>query len=169
MLNILLFYYLLYLVKYINPFVEVKDQLVDLNKTFQFQMQLIETLCVFIVYFQPLKPYIMKQFKTVMLAVVMLFSFSYVNAEIDPVKKATKELQSQLAQIINSNSFLKTIDSEQTIKISFMVNKSSEIVVLTTDNEELDSTMKNLLNYKKLNIDPSLVNQVFCLPVTINK
>ena len=50
-----------------------------------------------------------------------------------------------------------------------MINKSSEIVVLTTDNEELDSTMKSLLNYKKLNVDPSLVNQTFYLPVTINK
>lgn len=57
-------------------------------------------------------------------------------------------------------------DSELTFKISFIVNSNSELVVLSTNNRDLDDNVKSVLNYKKVAIDDLEFNKVYTLPIS---
>ena len=41
----------------------------------------------------------------------------------------------------------------QTIKVKFMVNENSELIIVSTGDSDIDSTIKSALNYKEVETD----------------
>ena len=70
--------------------------------------------------------------------------------------------------------FLKGMDMDgvylnETIHVDFMINEKSEIIVLSTDNTKLDSTLKSRLNYKVLKINDLDYLKKYTIPISFKK
>jgi len=50
-----------------------------------------------------------------------------------------------------------------------MVNSNNEIIIISTDQKNLDSSIKSTLNYKKLKSSDMEVNVTYTLPVSLKK
>lgn len=53
-----------------------------------------------------------------------------------------------------------------TLKIKFMVNENDELIIISTGDSNLDSIIKNALNYKEVNTKGLRPYQVYIVPVT---
>ncbi len=102
------------------------------------------------------------------LAIACLFITSTFAATVTTVddeptdSKAITEIRS----FINHIKFdLEDLD-QQSVKVHFMVNTANEIVVLRTNNQSVDSTIKRGLNYKELKSRDLEVNRVYILPIS---
>lgn len=53
--------------------------------------------------------------------------------------------------------------------VFFMVNTHNEVIVVQTNSKEIDSQLKNNLNYKTLDNRDLKVNKVYTLPIRFKK
>ncbi len=84
----------------------------------------------------------------------------------DPeTKTARKEIKTMI-QKANWASYLK---EDVTVNVTFLVNAKNEIIIMSTDKENLDSRIKSTLNYKKLKSSDMKVNVTYTLPVKLKK
>ena len=81
----------------------------------------------------------------------MLGLFSFSSYAGDPVAKNNKytKVTNQIAKLLDGLD-VSSIKNDETIKIDFMISSTGEIIVLSTNSEELDEELKSKLNYKKL-------------------
>ena len=70
---------------------------------------------------------------------------------------------------IQKANLAQNLQKDITVHVTFMVNEKNEIIVTSTDQENLDSTIKSTLNYKKLESTDMLVNKTYTLPVVLKK
>jgi hypothetical protein len=104
----------------------------------------------------------MKTSKILLPAVFTFISlFSYANNDPDIKQKVRLEV----AKIIADSDW----KLDQDVTITFYVNAKNEILVSSTNNEELDHSIKSLLNYKKINTVNAKSNELFILPVKVRK
>lgn len=95
-------------------------------------------------------------------ALVLGTATASTNPDFSSARKEIKEL-------IVKSDFIKGIDKELTLNVTFMVNAKNEIIILSTDNELFDSNIKAILNYKKLKSADMKINVNYTLPVVIKK
>ena len=62
-----------------------------------------------------------------------------------------------------------TIKEDVTVYVTFMVNEKNEVIVTSTNEENLDNSIKSALNYKKLKSTDMEINQAYTLPVVLKK
>jgi hypothetical protein len=61
-------------------------------------------------------------------------------------------------------------DVEKTFTITFLLNSNNEIIVTSTSDKEVDSEVKSILNYKKINISSKIMtSELFTIPIKIKK
>ena len=70
---------------------------------------------------------------------------------------------------IQKANLAEDLKKDVTVHVTFMVNEKNEIIVTSTDQENLDSSIKATLNYKKLESTDMLVNKTYTLPVVLKK
>ena len=96
-----------------------------------------------------------------MLVFVMNASFA---GNVPTIKKPeVNQIQTMLKKI----EYSKFLEKETKLNISFFINTQSEIIVISTNNKELDSAIKSTLNYKKLALDKLNFNEFYTIPVVI--
>jgi len=107
----------------------------------------------------------MKTLKSTVLA--LLFSFMFVNVYATPTTTIDPQasLEKQIAKLVSNSDYWGNVKKDVVFKINFTINSQGEIIVLSTDNQELDNAAKSLLNYKKVDVDPQFYNKIFILPV----
>lgn len=110
---------------------------------------------------------IMKLFKVLFLSAIFSFTFFAANAANINPKEASKDLQKQVSELVLDADVFTQADAGNTLKVRFMVMDNNEIIVLSTDNENYDDTMKSILNYKLVDVDAQLKNKIFILPITL--
>ena len=76
--------------------------------------------------------------------------------------KALTEIQTMIQDMDLNYSQL----NNKTIKVHFMITTKNEIVVLRTNDDDLDDRIKFGLNYKELKNQDLEVNKVYILPVS---
>lgn len=107
--------------------------------------------------------------KTLLFSILFsAFSFFAMasTSNIEPVKS----MEEQLTELIQSSDFYKTQKVQDVkIMVKFTFNHENEIIVLSTDNEDYDASLKSLLNYKTLDLDGDLSNKVFILPIRVER
>lgn len=109
----------------------------------------------------------MKSFKILFLALAFISTATLTFA--NDVTITPKSVHGQIQSILTSHNSDFDFGNETTFKINFIVNSNSEIIVLSTNNTELDNSIKSSLNYKKIAIDNLEYNKVYTLPVTLKK
>lgn len=108
----------------------------------------------------------MKSFKNVIASfslLVFVMNASFANDPATIKKPEINQIQTMLKKI----EYGKFLDKETKLNISFFVNSQSEIIVVSTNNQELDSVIKATLNYKKLALDKLKFNEVYTVPVVV--
>ncbi|MFZ4800107.1 MAG: hypothetical protein ACOYMA_21635 [Bacteroidia bacterium] len=103
--------------------------------------------------------------KNIILAFCLTILGISVYADTKPAtKKAeTTQIQSYLEKI----DFKEFISKDTHLIIHFMINDYNEIIVLSTNNEDLDGYLKTSLNDKKIDISKLEYNKEYDLPVVI--
>ena len=86
------------------------------------------------------------------------------NTNVGPVKS----LSSQIGELLSGNNF----DVDEVglrAQVRFTLNSEGEIVVLSVDTKEvqLESFVKNKLNYKKVQLEKVEEGKIYTIPVSI--
>lgn len=107
--------------------------------------------------------------KTLLFSILFsTFSFFAMasSANFEPVKSMHK----QLTELISKSDFYKSQDVQDAkIIVKFTFNADNEIIVLSTDNEDYDTSIKALMNYKVLDLSEDLSNKIFILPIRVER
>ncbi len=111
----------------------------------------------------------MKNVKLFILA-LGLFTLNLSAANLHPIKP-TDNLRVEMVNLIGSNFMDEMIDDQYEADVLFTVNAKRELIVLSveSDNPELETYLKNKLNYKKVNHKPSKHGEIYLLPVKMVK
>ncbi len=80
---------------------------------------------------------------------------------------AKKPEGAQIQTMLNSIDFTNYIKGETKVNISFFINAQNEVIVVATNNKDLDSVVKSTLNYKKIAVNDLDYNRVYTVPVHI--
>jgi hypothetical protein len=78
-------------------------------------------------------------------------------------KSETNQIQSYL----NNLDYRKFIQASTDLQVHFIISDQNEIVVVSTNNIELDAYIKNNLNYKSVQTTSLSHNTTYILPVHI--
>lgn len=106
----------------------------------------------------------MKSVKIVFLMMATILMVSSMSNAADIPKKFSEGTQIQ--QILKSVPSPDETTKEAKVNITFIVNDQHELVVLSTNNQLFDYSIKSLLNYKKIVLSDLTPNTVYTLPVT---
>ena len=80
---------------------------------------------------------------------------------------AKKPEGAQIQTLLNSIDFTQYVKGETKVNISFFINSQNEVIVVTTNNKDLDNVVKSTLNYKKISVNDLEYNKVYTVPVHI--
>ena len=103
-----------------------------------------------------------KSFLTV-LSFALIANFS--NAA--DLSNAKKPEGAQIQSMLNAIDFTDYVKGETRVNISFFINAQNEIIVVATNNRDLDNVVKSTLNYKKIAVNDLDYNRVYTVPVHI--
>jgi hypothetical protein len=115
----------------------------------------------------------MKNLKTIITLIALSLStvFSVVATEKNPTKSNTnKELRTEIISLLG-NEIPVQIQSGSLAEVAFIVNNNNEIVVLSVDSkiDNLNSFVKNKLNYKKLTTKGVKKGEFYRMPLKIKQ
>jgi hypothetical protein len=78
-----------------------------------------------------------------------------------------KPVGAQIQTLLNKIDFEKLGGKETKINITFFVNAQNEILVVSTNNQNLDNVLKSTLNYQKVAMSELEYNKMYTIPVLI--
>jgi len=107
----------------------------------------------------------MKSFRNLLtiVSLALVSNFSYAN-DANSVKKPEG---AQIQTLLNSIDFDKYVAEATKVNISFFINSKNEIIVVSTNNNDLDRVIKGTLNYSKIAVNDLEYNKVYTVPVRI--
>jgi len=111
----------------------------------------------------------MKKISLVLVA-AMLLSAGNLFANKSPKVKPSKELSSQIGNLLKWNEFNLGEADEAFASVLFTLNQDQEIVVIsvTTEDDSLETFVKSRLNYQKVNMDSAVKEgKMYRVPVRI--
>ncbi len=73
----------------------------------------------------------------------------------------------QIQALLNNIDYKQYLTTEAKVNISFFVTAKNEIVVVSTDNKDLDHVLKLALNYKKIAMNDLDYQTIYTIPVSI--
>ncbi len=82
---------------------------------------------------------------------------------------STNTARNEIKTFIQKAKIADVLEKDVTVHVTFMVNAKNEIIVMSTDQENLDSRIKSTLNYKKLKSSDIKVNTKYTLPVVLKR
>lgn len=97
-----------------------------------------------------------------MLGLVVVSTMMFASPKNNIINSEGKQIQKMLI----SNNIMTAVDKDTKVNISFLVNGQNEIIVLSTNNQDLDQAIKSALNYQKISVSELEYNTVYTLPVS---
>ncbi len=104
--------------------------------------------------------------KSLMFSILFAFVLGTASASTNPTEKSAR---TEIKEMIVKAEITKDLKAETTVNVTFQVNAKNEIIVISTDNDNLDSSLKSVLNYKKLKSADIHVGVTYTLPVKLTK
>lgn len=105
----------------------------------------------------------MKISKILFAFTIAVLSFTSVKAAGDPITQTPKEIQTLLQKSLAGS------EVEAKVFITFMLNNSNEIVVISTSDKTLDFRIKNALNYQTIKTTDLEKGKKYVVPFTIKR
>lgn len=112
----------------------------------------------------------MKKIKILLAPIFALLLTTTVLAGHSP-KKISKDSRDALRQTIVKK--FKAVDLENLtlkdtdVRVQFLINDENEIIVLRTDNDELDSIVKRTLNYEEVDDHDLSKNRLYSISIKL--
>jgi hypothetical protein len=116
-------------------------------------------------FFKPLNILKMKSIKNLLIIVTLAFASNFAHAGDLPVIKKTETTQIQ--DLLKSINFSNYVSEKTKLNISFFINAQNEVIVVATNNTELDSVIKTTLNYKKIAVNELAYDKIYTMPLVI--
>ena len=109
----------------------------------------------------------MRKLSLVVVAAVLLSTGNVLANDGNSVKPVNS-LSSQIFRMLEDNNFSENY-SDLTAQVRFTLNAEGEIVVLSVDTDfyEMESFVKNRLNYKKVDLDTVEEGKIYTIPVRV--
>ena len=107
----------------------------------------------------------MKSVRSLLTVVCFAMISTFVTAGVMPNIRKTESAQIQA--YLKGIDFHKIVGTDTKVNISFMINSQNEILVISTNNKELDSVLKSALNYKSISVTELEYNKVYTVPVLV--
>ncbi len=109
----------------------------------------------------------MRKISLVFLSAVFLVTTSLSATETEPVSDVSKNLSSQITQLLEDHTL--EVSKDLTAMVMITINEDSEIVVISVDTEDetLEKVLKAKLNYEKVDLEPQYSGKLFKVPVRI--
>ena len=104
--------------------------------------------------------------KSILLSALFAFVLGTATANTNP---ETTTARNEIKTMIQKANLVANLKEDATVNVTFMVNDNNEMIILSTDQENLDSRIKSTLNYKKLKSSDVKVNVTYTLPVILKK
>jgi hypothetical protein len=103
------------------------------------------------------------------IAISLSTTFSSTAAEKEP-SKITKKLRTEIVSMLGDRIPIILTESSSA-EVSFVINNKNEIVIISVDSKvsELNSYIKNKLNYKKIKVKGTIKGQIYKIPLKMNK
>jgi hypothetical protein len=96
--------------------------------------------------------------------IISTAAMSYtINLDFSSTEKLRQEISDKLRNIDLRNYDITDYD----VKVQFTINDKNELVVLRTDNEDLDDLIKDTLNYETLKSIDVKRNKIYSINVTL--
>ncbi len=107
----------------------------------------------------------MKSAKILLTVLSFVFIANISNARTLPFLSKTES--EQIQTMLNSIDFTNFVSVDTKVNVSFFINAQNEVIVVTTNNKDLDSILKSNINYKKIAVHELEYNKVYTVPVHI--
>ena len=104
--------------------------------------------------------------KSLLFSALFAFVLGTASANTNPENTTARK---EIKTWIQKADLASTIEEDVTVYVTFMVNEKNEVIVTSTNQENLDKTIKSVLNYKKLESTDMQINQAYTLPVVLKK
>lgn len=78
-----------------------------------------------------------------------------------------KPVRTQIQSLLKGIEYDKFVNKETKFNLSFLINAQNEIMVVSTNNQNLDDVLKSTLNYKKISMNDLEYNKIYTIPVVI--
>ncbi|WP_339661582.1 hypothetical protein [uncultured Polaribacter sp.] len=112
----------------------------------------------------------MRNLKTIIaIAAIFLATTFSTNASEKKPSEITKKIRTEIVSMLGSKISLELKESN-TAEISFMINNDNEIVIISVDSkiDNLNSIIKQKLNYKKIAVKGVKKGEIYIMPLKIN-
>lgn len=104
--------------------------------------------------------------KSILLAALFTLTIGTMSANTNPDDNTARN---EIKTLIQKSNLASKLKNDVTVNVTFMVNAKNEIIIMSTDQEKLDGSIKSTLNYKKLKSSDIKVNTTYTLPVVLKK
>lgn len=115
--------------------------------------------------FKPYKYIKMKSVKSLLAVVCFAMISNFAIAAGTPNNK--KPEGAQIQAYLKGIDFNKMVKADTKVNISFMINAQNEILVVSTNNKDLDGVLKSALNYKSISVSELEYNKIYTVPVLL--
>lgn len=107
----------------------------------------------------------MKTLKFLICQVLFIVFISTVAGISGNIKSNTEAIQIQ--SILSKIDFKRYTLLPSTFNVSFMINGKNELLIVSTNNRELDEVIKSNLNYKQIAVETLEYHKVYTIPVRL--
>lgn len=104
--------------------------------------------------------------KSLLLSALFTLVLGTASANNNPEAKTARV---EIKEMIKKAEIASEIKNDVSINITFLVNAKNEIIIMSTDNEKYDASLKSALNYKKLKSLDMSINKTYTLPIKLTK
>ena len=104
--------------------------------------------------------------KSILMTALFALILGTASASTNPENNSTRY---EIKKLIEKSEIASTINDDLTVNVTFMVNGKNELIIMSTDQKNIDSGIKAALNYKKLKSSDVKVNTTYTLPVVLKK
>ncbi|MFT4534003.1 MAG: hypothetical protein ACJA1A_002496 [Saprospiraceae bacterium] len=104
--------------------------------------------------------------KSLLFSILFAFVLGTASASTDPTVKSAR---TEIKEMIVKAEITKDLKAETTVNVTFQVNAKNEIIVISTDSDDLDASLKAVLNYKKLKSSDISIGITYTLPIKLTK
>jgi len=108
----------------------------------------------------------MRVTKSILLSALFALVIGTASANTNP---NTNTARNEIKTLIQKSNLADDLQNDVTVNVTFMVNAKNEIIIMSTDQDKLDRSIKSTLNYKKLKSSDMKVNVTYTLPVVLKK
>jgi nitrate reductase NapAB chaperone NapD len=112
----------------------------------------------------------MKKIKILLAPIFALLLTTTLMAGVSPKKgsvDAKDALRNTIAQKIKSIDLENLNLKDKDVRVQFIINDKSEIIVLKTDNKELDGIVKATLNYNEIDSKDLSKNSLYAIKIKL--